>query len=100
MSYSSGRRDHIECPANPLGWALARYGEAEHPNYPTAAQRPAAQFLTLAGKEGTTALLPIAHRLMGTSLLCTGDIAEARAHHDQGITLYDPVEHRPFTEHD
>jgi predicted ATPase len=31
---------------------------------------------------------------MGTSLLCTGDIAEARSHHDKGIMLYDPVEHR------
>ncbi len=45
---------------------------------------------------GTRALLPIAHRLMGTSLMCTGDIADARAHHDQGITLYDPEKHRPL----
>jgi predicted ATPase len=56
----------------------------------------AAQFLTFAEKQGTPALLPIAHRLMGTSLLCTGDIAQARAHHDKGIALYDPAQHRPL----
>ena len=31
---------------------------------------------------------------MGTTLLCTGYIAEARAHYDQALALYDPVEHR------
>ena len=38
----------------------------------------------------------IAHRLLATSLLHTGDIAEARAHYDQAIALYDPVDHRPL----
>jgi predicted ATPase len=38
----------------------------------------------------------IGHRLMGMSLLCTGDIAEARAHLDRAIALYDPAEHRPL----
>ena len=38
----------------------------------------------------------IGHRLMGTSLLFTGDIAEGRAHYDQAIALYDPAEHRPL----
>ena len=36
------------------------------------------------------------HRLMGFSLLHTGDIAEGRAHLDRAITLYDPAEHRPL----
>ncbi len=54
----------------------------------------AAQFLTLAEKQGTTALLLIAHRIMGCSLLFTGDIVEGLAHFDQGIALYDPAEHR------
>ena len=40
----------------------------------------AAQFLALAEKQGATVPLMIGHRLMGTSLLCTGDIAEGRAH--------------------
>ena len=38
----------------------------------------------------------IGHRLMGLSLLHTGDIAEGRAHLDRAIALYDPAEHRPL----
>jgi predicted ATPase len=34
------------------------------------------------------------HRLMGLSLMCTGDIAEGRSHYDQALALYDPAEHR------
>ena len=56
----------------------------------------AAQFLALAEKQGATVPLMIGHRLMGISLLCTGDIAEGRAHFDQAIALYDPAEHRPL----
>ena len=56
----------------------------------------AAQFLALAEKQGTTAPLLIAHRIMGNSLMFTGEIAEGRAHFDQGIALYDPVAHRPL----
>jgi predicted ATPase/class 3 adenylate cyclase len=40
--------------------------------------------------------LMMRHRLMGLSLLSTGDIAEGRAHYDQAIALYDPAEHRPL----
>jgi predicted ATPase len=36
----------------------------------------------------------IGHRLMGMSLLTTGDIADARAHFDSAMALYDPAEHR------
>src|SRR5208282_3621225 len=56
----------------------------------------AAQFLVLAEKQGATVPLMIAHRLMAMSLLCTGEIAEGRAHFDQAIALYDPAEHRPL----
>jgi predicted ATPase/class 3 adenylate cyclase len=56
----------------------------------------AAQFLVLAEKQAATVPLMVGHRLMGISLLCTGDIARARAHFDRAITLYDPVEHRPL----
>jgi predicted ATPase len=28
--------------------------------------------------------------------MCTGDIAESRAHLDRGVALYDPIEHRPL----
>ena len=54
----------------------------------------AAQFLVLAEKQGTTTPLLMAHRVMGMSLLYTGDIAEARVHLEQAIALYDPAEHR------
>ena len=34
------------------------------------------------------------HRLMGSSLMFTGDIVEGKAHFDLAIALYDPSEHR------
>jgi predicted ATPase len=54
----------------------------------------AAQFLALAEKQKATAPLMIGHRLMGTSLLCTGNIVEGRAHYNHALALYDPTEHR------
>jgi len=54
----------------------------------------AAQFLALADKQPTMAPRLVAHRLMGSSLLFTGDIKEAVAHYDQVIALYDPAENR------
>jgi predicted ATPase len=56
----------------------------------------AAQFLALAEKQRATASLMMGHRLMGLSLLHTGNIADGRAHLDRAIALYDPVEHRPL----
>ncbi len=56
----------------------------------------AVQFLALADKESATGPPMIGHRLMGLSLLHTGDIADGRAHLDRAIALYDPVEHRPL----
>jgi class 3 adenylate cyclase/predicted ATPase len=56
----------------------------------------AAQFLALAEKQAATVPLMIGHRLMGQSLLYTGDVAQGRAQYDQAIALYDPVEHRPL----
>jgi predicted ATPase len=54
----------------------------------------AAQFLALAEKQRATVPLMIAHRLMGISLLVTGDITEGLGHLDQAIAPYDPAEHR------
>ena len=45
---------------------------------------------------GATVPLMIAHRLMGPSLLFTGDFTESRAHLDRAFALYDPTEHRPL----
>ena len=56
----------------------------------------AAQFLALAEKQGATTPLMLGHRLMGSSLKLTGDIAEGRAHYDQALALYDPAAHRPL----
>ena len=61
-----------------------------------AARELAVQFLALAEKQGATVLLMIGHRLIGVSLVQTGDIAEGRAHLDQAIALYNPAEHRPL----
>jgi predicted ATPase len=56
----------------------------------------AAQCLALAEKQGTTPPLLIAHRMMGTSLLMTGAIAEGRVHYDKALALFEPAEHRPL----
>jgi predicted ATPase len=56
----------------------------------------AVQFLALAEKQRASASLMMGHRLMGLSLLHTGNIADGRAHLDCAITLYDPAEHRPL----
>jgi len=56
----------------------------------------AAQFLALAEKQRATVPLLIGHRIMGTSLLFTGDIAKGRGHYDQAIALYDRAEHQPL----
>jgi class 3 adenylate cyclase/predicted ATPase len=56
----------------------------------------AAQFLMLAEKQKTTVALLTAHRILGISLVCTGELAEGRAHLDRAIGLYDPDQHRPL----
>ena len=56
----------------------------------------ATQFLALADKQGAIVPLLMAHRVMGISLVYTADIAEARAHLEQAVALYDPAEHRPL----
>ena len=54
----------------------------------------AAQFLALAERQPATVPRMVGHRLVGTALYFTGDYADARAHLDQAIALYDPAEHR------
>ena len=55
----------------------------------------AAQFLALAEKqEATVPLMIVGHRLVGSSSLLMGDIADGRRHLDQAIALYDPAGHR------
>jgi predicted ATPase len=56
----------------------------------------ASQFLALAKRQGAIVPLMIGHRMVGTSLLHTGDLIQARAHLDRAIALYDPAAHRPL----
>ena len=56
----------------------------------------AAQFLALAEKQGATVPLMVGHRVMGISLLTTGDVVAGRAHFDHAMALYDPAVHRPL----
>ena len=56
----------------------------------------AGQFLALAEKQGATVPLMIGRRLMGSSLLLTGEVAESRVHFDQALALHDPAKHRPL----
>jgi class 3 adenylate cyclase/predicted ATPase len=54
----------------------------------------AAQFLALAEKEKATIPFMVAHRVVGISSLCTGDMVEGRAHYHQALKLYDAAKHR------
>jgi class 3 adenylate cyclase/predicted ATPase len=56
----------------------------------------ASQFVALAEKQGQVVPLMIGHRLMGNSLMLTGDISKGREHYNQAFALYDPVKHRPL----
>ena len=65
----------------------------------------AVQFLTLAEKQGAPVPLMVGHRLMGVSLMFTGNLVESRNHFDravdhfqQAVALYDPVQRRAFAE--
>jgi tetratricopeptide (TPR) repeat protein len=56
----------------------------------------AARLLALAEKQGSSIPLMMAHRVMGNSLVCTGDFVGGRKHEDEGLALYDPTAHRPL----
>jgi class 3 adenylate cyclase len=54
----------------------------------------AAQFLALARKHGGPVPIIVGHRLVGCTLLSSGDIAASLPHFDQAIALHDAVEHQ------
>jgi predicted ATPase len=56
----------------------------------------ASQFMALAEKQGQIVPLMIGHRLMGNSLMLSGDILKGREHYNQAFALYDPAKHRPL----
>ena len=55
----------------------------------------ARQFLAVAEKQAAIVPLMVANRMMGTSLLFTGETAQAQEHLDRAMALYDRTEHRP-----
>jgi len=56
----------------------------------------ARQFLALAEKQNAEVPRMIGHRLMGSSLLLSGEVAQAKLHYDETIALYNPAQHRPL----
>jgi class 3 adenylate cyclase/predicted ATPase len=54
----------------------------------------ATRLLAHAEKQRATIPLMMAHRVMGGSLVCTGDFAKGRLHEDKGLALYDGAAHR------
>jgi predicted ATPase len=88
-----------EPPEDPLLLFSVLYGfwAANYLAFNSDAMRTlATQFLAVAEKQKATVPLMVGHRLMGTSLLEAGDIAQGRAHYNQAIALYDPAERRPL----
>ncbi len=87
-----------EAPEDPLLLFLVLYGGWVG-NFVAfngdAARELAAQFLALAEKQRATVPLMVGHRLMGSSLLMTGDVPEGRAHLDQAVALYDSLPSNP-----
>ena len=56
----------------------------------------ATQFLALAEKQTAAVPIVIGHRLVGISLLHTGEVEGGLEHLDRAIALYDRASHRPF----
>jgi predicted ATPase/class 3 adenylate cyclase len=55
------------------------------------------QLFHLAQSIHDPALLLMSHQAVGTSAYWRGELAQARAHLEQGIALYDPPQHRALT---
>ena len=87
-----------ESPDDPLMWSSVLRGLwlAAYTAFDGDLMRElAAECLALAEKHGGTAALGGAHRNMGVTLELTGEPAEARAHFDRSLALYDPAADRP-----
>ena len=59
-------------------------------------RKSAMQFLGLAESRKATVAIMVGHRLTANSLLLTGSAVKGRAHFDQAIARYNPLEHRGF----
>src|SRR5262249_45926830 len=88
-----------EAPEDPLLLFSVLYGvwAASYVAFDGAVTRDlASQFLALAEKQGQIAPLMIGQRLMGNSLMLSGDIAKGRTYYDQAFAHYDSAKHRPL----
>ena len=61
----------------------------------TVVTKLASEFFAPAEEKGGAVHL-IGHRVLGISLLFTGDIVQSRTHFNQALALYDPAKHRPL----
>ena len=89
-----------EPPEDPLILFSILYGfwsvSFQHFNQRSCMQPCNSVSLRLADKQRTSGPVIVGHRLLGASLSFAGDFLGARAHFDQAIALYDPVDHRPL----
>jgi DNA-binding response OmpR family regulator/class 3 adenylate cyclase/predicted ATPase len=60
----------------------------------TAALEQAKEFLSLAKSQTQSGLLLVAHRLVGSSLIFTGNYVAALSHLDRAVALYRPGQHQ------
>ena len=88
-----------EAPEDPLLLFAVLYGAwvASHVAFDGETMRNLAiQFQSFAEKQKAVVPIMIGHRILGNSLMCTGEIVAGKGHYDEAIALYDPVEHRPL----
>jgi predicted ATPase len=78
----------------PVLWGLWRFYFVRA-EYQTARDL-AEQCLSLAQRVHDTALLLLAHQVLGATVYYRGEVTLGRVHLEQGLALYDPQEHRPL----
>ena len=78
----------------PILWGLWRF-YLVRAEYQTA-RALAEQCLSLAQRVNDTALLLLAHQVLGATAYILGEESLSRVHLEQGLALYDPQEHRPL----
>lgn len=76
----------------PLLYGLSRFSYGR--NTSRSAHELRERMLRLAHRTQEPSLLLVTHMMLGGSLFFQGEFAQAHTHADQGITLYDPRQHR------
>jgi class 3 adenylate cyclase/predicted ATPase len=96
-TYARQLCEHLEEPHQrfPVLRGLVYY-HSQRAEFQTA-QALGEQLLSLAHQVQDAAMLVTAHRALGSTLFNLGAVADAHTHFTQGITLYDPQQHRAST---